>query len=95
MDIQEGLTVAAAASGTLGSVLTAISVNRTLRELNFARDCLSVTQEALARNSRDIPVFTGLSQRFEKASRLARRLLWTGVVLLALGFVLQTASALQ
>lgn len=94
MPLASILTIAGALCGTLGSILTAFSVNRVLGELHLAQGLLNTTAEALAHPQSDVPIFTGLDKRFSQASAHSSRVIWFGVVLLALGFILQTASNL-
>lgn len=92
MTIPQTLAVIGAAAGTLGSILTAFSVNDIIQELKIARDALHISIDALANDQRDVPVFTGFTERFERAERKGSRFLCIGVVLLASGFILQAAS---
>jgi hypothetical protein len=86
------LAVLGGAAGTLGSILTAFSLNGVIQELKIARHALDITTEALASPQRCVPVFTGVSGRIERAERRGSRILWFGVLLLAAGFILQAAS---
>jgi len=95
MDTQQILAILPAATGTTGPILTAFSVNQILHELNLARQFLGVTTEAIGRNERHIPVFEGLDKRFDRASKKGSTILWVGVTLLALGFILQAVSTLS
>ena len=63
MSGQQWLAVLGAAAGSLGSIITAFSLNSVIRELNIARRAIETTVEALACNQRDIPVFQGFDQR--------------------------------
>lgn len=87
------LALLGGASGTVGSILTAFSLNGVIRELKFARLALDTTIEAVATNQRDIPVFTGVDKRIEQAEKKGSWILWAGVILLATGFLLQAASS--
>jgi len=86
--------VAGALCGTLGSIFTAFSVNRVLEEMRRAHDFLSVTAEALATDQRDVPVFTGTDRRIINAQSCDKKKLCAGIVLLALGFILQSVSVI-
>jgi hypothetical protein len=88
------LAIAGALSGTLGSILTAFSLNGVLPVLRFAQDCIDLTTQELATDQRGIHVFTGLDRLFSKARSRASKIVWLGAVLLAVGFVLQTSSVL-
>jgi hypothetical protein len=86
------LGVAGAFCGMSGSIITAFSANAIFNELYLAQEFLSVTTEAFATGQRDVPVFTGTDRRFERAQRRSAKIVWLGVALLALGFVLQGVS---
>jgi hypothetical protein len=92
MTIQQWLAVAGAAAGSLGSIITAFSLNFVIRELNIARRGLEITVEVLANNQNGIPVFQGFDQRYDRAARLGNKLVWLGVFLLVAGFILQAVS---
>jgi hypothetical protein len=92
MNSQQWLATIGAAAEALGSIITAFSLNSVVRELNIARGFLEVAVAALARNSRDIPVFEGLEDRYHHASKWGTKLVWVGVALLVAGFVLQAVS---
>jgi predicted cobalt transporter CbtA len=94
MGTQQILAVAGAASGALGSIVTAFSLSSVLRELNIARGFLEVTVSAIATQSRAIPVFEGLEKRHHRATKWSNVVLWFGVALLVGGFVLQAMSIL-
>ncbi len=86
------VSVIGAACGTLGSILTAFSLNSAISEINFARKPLEVTVEGIATKQPNIPVFTGLDRRFDKAGRKGAAIAWIGVGLLAMGFILQAVG---
>lgn len=92
MTTQQWLAVAGAAAGSLGSIITAFSLSHVIRELNIARQFISATVDALASNESDVPVFTGLDRRYDRAVKLGNRLVWLGVALLVAGFILQAVS---
>ncbi len=92
MNTQQWFAVSGAAAGSLGSIITAFSLNAVIRELNIARRFLEVTVEALASNQPNIPVFQGLEDRYHRASRWGNKVVWVGVALLVAGFVLQSVS---
>jgi hypothetical protein len=94
MRLRAILAIAGALCGTVGSIITAFSVNSVLRELHLAQEFLNVTAEALATDQRDVPVFTGTDRRFGKAESRSSKILSLGVALLAIGFILQAASVL-
>lgn len=81
-----------AGAGTIGSIVTAFSLNAIIRELNFARELLEITMDAVASDQADIPVFKGLNIRMARASRKGKILLWVGVALLVAGWVLQSLA---
>lgn len=93
MTVQQWLAVAGAAAGSLGSIITAFSLNSVIRELNIAHMGIEATVEALANDRRDIPVFQGFDKRYNRAVSFGNKLVWFGVFLLVAGFVLQAASA--
>lgn len=86
-----GVAILGALCGTLGSVLTAFSVNATLDELKFARESLERTA-MMSLEGGDVLVVTGHDKRITAATKRDARKLWFGVSLLALGFILQAAS---
>jgi hypothetical protein len=86
------LVIIGGGAGSLGSIITAFSLNAVVRELDLARQFMGVTLEAISSQSRDVPVFTGLDRRFAKATRTSVWLVWIGVLLLAAGFILQPVS---
>jgi hypothetical protein len=92
MSGQQWLAVLGTAAGSLGSIITAFSLNSVIRELNIARKGIETTVESLASNQHDVPVFQGFDQRFDRAVSLGSKLVWLGVFLLVAGFVLQAAS---
>lgn len=51
MSMQHMVAILGAASGSLGSIITAFSLNTIVRELNIARQGIEHTVEALARVS--------------------------------------------
>ena len=93
------LTILAAACGTAGSILTAYSVSGLIRELVLARRFNSLSIEAIAKyvagTTRDIPLFKGLNENHKKAEKKGNVKLWIGVMLLAVGFILQTVSMIS
>jgi hypothetical protein len=93
MDAQQTLGIVAAAAGTLGSILTAFSVNRSLTELNLARQFHELTLTALAEARSEVPLSQGLDTRYKNAKVTGTALLWLGVALLALGFILQSVCS--
>lgn len=94
MSLRAILAIAGALSGTTGSIITAFSVNNVLGELHFAQELLGVTAETLATDELGVPVFTGTEHRYKKALSLSSKILWLGVALLAIGFILQAGSIL-
>ena len=92
MSGQQWLAVFGAAAGSLGSIITAFSLNSVIRELNIARKGIETSVEAIADNQRGIPVFKGFDQRYDRAVNRGNKLVWLGVFLLVAGFVLQAAS---
>ena len=94
MNVQQWLAVLGAAAGSLGSIITAFSLNRVIQELNIARQGVEISVEAMAGNQRDIPVFQGFNERMARATRWGNVLVFVGVILLVTGFVLQAASVI-
>ena len=95
MSPQAVLAVMGALSGTAGSIITAFSVNNVLSELHLSQRFVSTTVERLATDHPEVPIFTGTDKRIDKAKAKSSLLVWSGVILLALGFILQAASALS
>jgi hypothetical protein len=89
---QQWLAILGAVAGSLGSIITAFSLNSVIRELNIARGFLEVTVGALASQQQNIPVFQGLEKRYHRASQWGNKVVWAGVALLVAGFVLQAIS---
>lgn len=87
-----GVAILGALCGTLGSVLTAFSVNATLDELKFARESLERTALMSLKEGGDVLVVTGHDKRIAAATKRDAWKLRIGVSLLALGFILQAAS---
>ena len=56
------------------------------------RSCLETTVIALVHNSSNLPVYTGLDKRHERAIRRSKAAAFVGIALLALGFLLQAYS---
>jgi len=94
MNAQQWLAVFGAAAGSLGSIITAFSLNTVIRELNIARRGIEVTVEALSNNQHNIPVFQGFNQRMARATRRGNFLVFVGVFLLVAGFILQAISVI-
>jgi hypothetical protein len=94
MTTQAILAIAGGFAGTAGSIITAFSVNRILRELQFAHEALSVTIEGLATDQQPVAIFTGIKNRFKKAEVYGSVILWIGIGLLAVGFICQSLSSL-
>jgi hypothetical protein len=92
MTTQQWLAVAGGAAGSMGSIITAFSLNYVIRELNIARRAIEMTVQALAVNQQNVPVFHGLDQRYDRAVRRGNCLVFTGVFLLVAGFILQAVS---
>lgn len=92
MSTQAILAVSGALAGTVGSIITAFSVNQALAELHLAQQALGVTVEGLATNQPNVPIFTGTEKRYQRADAHGARLVWLGVALLAAGFILQALS---
>lgn len=89
------LNIAAAACSTFGSILTAISLNRSLNELNLARKFMDVTIESFVLNSQIKPIFKGLDERYEKASFWSNFVVWLGVIFLVIGLALSIYANLN
>lgn len=95
MTTQQWLAVLGAGAGSLGSILTAFSLNWVVKELNIARMGIETTLEALvAPHKPGIPMFQGFDRRFGRASRWGNLFLVIGVLCLIAGFVLQATSVL-
>lgn len=90
MDIKNSLSIIGALCGSLGSIISVFSLNKVVYELNLARRFIEVTVCELAHGSHDIHVFDGLDERFSKASRWGFKVSWVGIVLLVIGFLLQS-----
>ncbi len=85
------LAVLGAGAGTLGSIITAFSLNGVVSVLNAARNALELSNEVAA-TSNDRVVVRGFDELMRTASWRGTKLLWLGVALLALGFVFQALS---
>jgi len=92
LTLQSYVAMFGAFFGTIGSVITAFSVSRSIRELNIARQAIEISIDAISSPQNNVPIFTGLDQRALRADRHGTRLLWTGVAFLACGFILQAIS---
>lgn len=88
------LAIAGAFAGTVGSIITAFSVNQALTALHLGHLALRVTVEGLATNQRSISMFEGIEKHFERAEAHGAKLVWLGVLLMAAGFILQALSVL-
>lgn len=86
------LAILGAACGTGGSIVTAFSVNRVLQTLSENDQFLNATVEALVTQQSNVPIFNGTNARFNRAQRGSASIVWFGVVLLCLGFILQAVS---
>jgi hypothetical protein len=86
------LAIGGGLSGTLGSIVTAFSLNRLLAELKLAHQSLRISVEAAITTQGDVPIFRGIDERISAAETTGSCLTWVGVVLLALGFILQALS---
>lgn len=84
--------VAGAAAGTLGSIITSLSLSSVIRELNIARTGIETTAEAPASNHRHISVFRGFDKRYDRAVSFGNKLLCAGVLVLVAAFILQAVS---
>lgn len=93
MTTSQILAAIGAAAGTLGSILTAFSINGVVSVLNTARKALELSNE-MAAMSNDRLVVNGLDKQVQRASRKGAWLLWVGVSLLAAGFILQALGVL-
>ena len=78
MIAQQWVAIIGAGAGSLGSIITAFSLNNVIRELNIAREALEVFIEAMASNQRGVPVFEGLNERYHRASKRGTIFLWIG-----------------
>lgn len=92
MNCQHWIAIIGALSGTLGSIITVFSLTSVIRELNIARDFLEITVKQLTLNESDIYNFEGLDERYHKASKWSTKASWIGVILLAIGFILQAVN---
>ena len=95
MSMQQTVAILGAASGSLGSIITAFSMNTIVHELNIARQGIEQTVELLASNQRNIPVYKGFDERYRRATKWSNKLVWLGVFLLISGFILQATSVVM
>ena len=95
MNVSTALAIGGGLCGTLGSIITAFSLSRLLTELHLANELLRITVESYITERQDVPLFKGTDKRHESAEKHGTLLTWLGVVLLALGFILQAASAVS
>jgi hypothetical protein len=93
MSLQAILAIVGALCGTTGSIITAFSVGRVLKELYLGQQFVSVSVEALVTGG-VVPLFTGTERRFKAAELGSVKVVWLGVVLLVFGFLLQGVSIL-
>jgi hypothetical protein len=89
------LAIAGAIAGTIGSIITAFGANSTLRALHLGQDAQNETIRKLLSSSSGSSISTGLDRQFDRAGASGARLVWLGVVLLALGFISQALSVLS
>ena len=89
------LAIAGAIAGSIGSIITAFGANSTLRALHLGQEAHNETIRKLLSSSPGTPTFTGLDRQFDNAGASGARLVWLGVVLLALGFISQALSVLS
>jgi hypothetical protein len=94
MNLSQYVSLIGAASGTVGSILTAFSLNSAISELNLARQGIETTVEGFVTNQRDIPVFKGFDKRFDRAISKSNCLVRIGVFLLSGGFILQAIAVI-
>jgi len=78
--------------GTLGSILTAFGLNGAVGELQFARNSLLGTVDALARRNRVVPIVTDHDRRIDRAKSRGNLLVGCGIVLLIVGLVTQVVA---
>jgi predicted kinase len=93
MDTSTILAFAGGLAGTAGSVITAVGANRTLSALRLAVDAHDLTLKLHLTNQRNQVLWDGLPKQNEKARAHDAKLVWSGISLLALGFILQALSA--
>lgn len=78
--------------GSLGSIITAFSLNGVIRELNIARKGIETTMKIFISPSPGVPVFEGFDKRFDRSARRGNVLVGVGVILLVVGFIFQAIS---
>jgi hypothetical protein len=64
------LATAGARAGTVGSMITAFSVNRALSALDMGQRMLRLTGEALATNQPEIPILRARRRNYDTAHNL-------------------------
>lgn len=89
------LAVLGAGTGSLGSIITAFSVNGVLRALRLGNEAVARSVGSIAESvahGGDIYVFTGQDKHYVRAARTSGRVVWVGVLFLIAGFVLTAWS---
>ena len=68
------LAIAWALAGTVGSLITAFSVNDALKAFHLGQCALHATVESLATNQSSIPIFKGTEEHFERVESKGSKL---------------------
>ena len=87
------LAILGGAAGLVGSIITAFSAYNTLNAYRLMLEAHDLTITEISSSGSSIHVFTGLSEQNKKAMTRDTRFVLFGILLLAIGFVLQTVSA--
>jgi hypothetical protein len=91
------LSILGAAAGSLGSIITAFSVNGVLRALRLGNEAVATSIQSIAESiahGGNIFVFNGQDEHYRRAARVSGWIVWVGVSLLIAGFALQALSML-
>jgi hypothetical protein len=94
VSISTVLAIAGGLAGTAGSVITAFGANNTLRALRLSLDAHDLTITTYLTGQHNVPLWDGLPKQNKRAWARDTKLVWIGVTLLALGFILQGLSVL-
>lgn len=87
------LSILGGASGLFGSIITGFSAYNTLKSHRLMLEAHDLTITEIATNQKSIHLFEGLSDKSKKAMKRDSCFVVFGILLLAIGFVLQTVSA--
>jgi hypothetical protein len=93
MSLSAVLAIIGGICGLAGSAITAIGANKTIMSLRLASSAHDLTIKQIAERQ-GVVIFEGLGKQQEKAWKHDTRLVISGIVLLAIAFVLQALGIL-